>query len=729
MTERILALKRRALCTRQAGDPEAGALLQEARRQTEGEPEVIRQAKAFAHYCRHQQVTIYDGELLVGSRPGQTTEPEPITPQVFGRRVWQPPDPAFWPTPAATHVFWTEGVFGAAGNHTTLDYTTIFAVGFSGLLARIADRLTRLRDEDPDFARKRDFLLALRIVGEGFLDLSRRYADAAERLAADCTEPARREELLTIARNCRRVPAHPPTNFWEACQCAWFSFFFLPDAPGRVDQYVGPCYDRDLAAGAITPEFAQELLSCLWIKVFEHAGAPSGVSAHNHLTLGGVKADGSDASNAVTALCLEVTGELGLNRPQVGLRCNANTPRRLLRQAVDALARNNASPDFCHDEVIINALHQAGVSLQDARDFSLSGCHEVIVTGKAQMGSVEGFINLPKVLRMALGLEPALMPAVDLASLTDFAALWARLEEAMELTAQAAHLSAVGRDEKAAQDPGGHLQASLVVADCIENCRGYTQGGARYNFCNYDLIGTANLADSLAAIRQLVYGERFVSLAELAAALDADWEGYEFLRQRILNDLPHFGNQDASVDSLAGRGLTRFDAIMKRRTPYRGGCYILGTLAGGENMHIEFGRTTGATPDGRRAGAPLADSAGAAQGRDRHGVTALLNSVAGLPHHLLPTATTLNVKLDPVLLRSDEGREAIVALIATHFAAGGQQLQFTLVNREMLLEAKAHPERYRDLMVRVAGYSAPFCSLWDDLQDEIIARTEHALSC
>jgi formate C-acetyltransferase len=318
---------------------------------------------------------------------------------------------------------------------------------------------------------------------------------------------------------------------------------------------------------------------------------------------------------------------------------------------------------------------------------------------------------------------------VDLAAITSFEVLWARLQETMELVAEAAHQSAIGRDAKAAEDPGGNLPGSLVVADCIEECRGYTQGGARYNFCNWDIVGTANLVDALATIRQLVFEERFVTLTELAEILQADWEGYEPLRQRVLRDLPHFGNEDALTDALAGQVIETFDVIMKRRTPFRGGCYILGTLAGGENMHIEFGRVTGATPDGRRAGEPVADSVGAAQGRDRAGVTGLLNSVAGLPHHLLPTATTLNVKLDPRLMLSDEGLEAVVSLIDAHFRAGGPQLQFAFVNREILREARAHPERHRHLMVRVAGYSAPFTSLWEDLQDEIIARTEHAVGC
>jgi len=721
----VLSLKARALRSRQLGDPRAEALYQEAWSQTEGEPLVIREAKALAHYYRHQEVRIQAGELLVGTRPGLTEDPDgEVIPAVFGRRVWEAPGP-WWPTPPEVEPFWRHGVLSPAGNHTTLDFETVFSIGFVGLMERIDERLARLLREAPGETDRRHFLEALKIVAEGYLDLSNRYAQQAEALAEAESDPARRAELLHIARNCWRVPAQPPTHFWEACQAAWFAFFFLPDAPGRVDQYLYPCYARDREQGLLDREFARELLCCLWIKYFESVGAASGVSAHNHLTLGGVRPDGSDASNELTWLCLDVVEELQLLRPQVGVRWHRHTPPDLLRRAVRALRSGTGSPDFCSDEQIVPALVEVGVSLEDARDFSLSGCHEVIVTGKAQMGSVEGFINLPQILRMALGLEPELQPPADLSAVATFDGLWQRLEESMDHVAEAAHQSAMGRDRAAAEQPGGHLQASLVVQDCIEKALGYTQGGARYNFCNWNIIGLANLADSLAALRQMVFEEQVLSLPEFIAILEANWEGQEALRRRILNQLPHFGNGEEATDSLARQIIVTFDRLLKRRTPFRGGEYLLGTTAGGENMHIEFGRVTGATPDGRRAGEPLADSIGAAQGRDRQGITSLLHSVASLPHRLLPTATTLNVKLDPTLLRNDAGVEAVAALIQSHFRAGGQQIQFSFVNRKILLEAKEKPELHRNLMVRVAGYSAPFTSLWEDLQDEIIARTEH----
>jgi len=724
MNGRVAEIRARALRSRRGRDPEAERLKQESLVQTEGEPAVLREAKAFAHYCRNRTLVIHDGELIVGSPSCMQYDPvEATTPQIFGRRAFATP----WPVSEEVQLLFREGMLSGAGNHTTMDYETILAVGFEGLMDRIHHRMERLSPDEPDAEEKRLFLEALRIVADGYVALCRRYGDYALARARETGDEARRRELEIIAHNCLRVPAEPPTTFWEACQALWFCFFFLPDAPGRVDQYLYSFYRRDVEQNEITRGFARKLVSCLWIKYFEFAGAQAGVSALQHLTLGGVRPDGSDASNELTYLCLEVTEDLRLHRPQVGLRWNRDTPPELLRRAVRVLRTHSGNPDFCNDEQIVPALVRIGVEPEDARDFSLSGCHEVIVTGRAQMGSVEGFINMAKVLRLALGLEPALGEGTNLDGINGYDAFWDALEGAMDFVAEGAHQASVARDRQAAEMPGGNLTASLVVNDCIENVRGYTQGGARYNHCNWDVIGIANLADSLAALRKLVFEERALTLPEFAEVLRANWEGHEVLRLRILNHLSHFGNDQDEVDGIASQIIDAVSKIMKQRTPFRGGEYVLGTTAGGENMHIEFGRVTGATPDGRRDGDALADSLGAAQGRDRDGVTALLNSVAKLPHELLPTATTLNVKLDPRLLVDDVGVGKVAALIQGHFLAGGQQCKFNMVNREMLLEAKRSPEKHGDLMVRVTGYSAPFTALWEDLQDEIIARTEHGV--
>ena len=723
MNERIAAMRERAMRSLPQGDPRAGELRKESAEQTEGQPPVIREAKGLAHYYRNRTLVINDGELIVGGTPRIQKEDE-IQPQIFGRRNWES---GGWAVPDHIDLLFKEGMLSPAGNHKTLDYDTIFAIGFCGLCEQIDDRMARLDGSEPDYEKKRDFLEALKIVAEAYIDLSNRYADYALELAGKEQDSARREELENIAANCRQTPARPPANFWEACQCAWFSFFFVPDAPGRVDQYLYPFYKSDMEKGAITRDFAKELVSCLWIKYFESVGVQSGVSALNHLTLGGMKADGSDATNDVTRLCLEATEDLKLLRPQVGFRWNRNTPAEILEQAIGVLQTKSGNPDFCNDEQIVPALISIGVAPEDARNFSLSGCHEVIVTGMAQMGSVEGFVNMSKMVRMALGLEPALMTNGDLSRIDSYDKFWEHITHIMDFVAEAAHEASVCRDRDAAERPGGYIEASLVTRDCIENALGYTQGGARYNHCNWDVIGIANLADSLAAIRKLVFEDKALSLRQLADMLAEDWEGNEQLRMQIANQFPHFGNNDDDVDELAKQVIETFSNILRRRKPFRGGEYILGTTAGGENMHVEFGRVTGATPDGRKSGTPLSDSIGAAQGRDREGVTALLNSVAKLPHKLLPTATTLNVRMDPKLLDTQEGVEKVAALLSGHFASGGQQMQFNFYDRETLLEAKRSPERYGNLMVRVTGYSAPFISLWDDLKDEIIARTEHGL--
>jgi formate C-acetyltransferase len=724
MNERITAMRERALRSIHQSDPRIGELRKESMEQTAGEPSVIREAKAIAHCYRNQTLVISDDELIVGDTPRLQMDSK-VQPVIFGRQGWAGING--WQVPDYVHLLFKEGVLSWAGNHKTLDYDTIFAIGFYGLCEQIDGRIARLDMTDPDYEEQKNFLEALKIIAEGYMDFTDRYADYALELSRNGVDPVRKNELEAISRNCRRVPAYRPTNFWEACQCAWFSFFFVPDAPGRVDQYLYPFYKEDVQNGTITREFAKELVSCLWIKYFEYVGAQSGVSAINHLTLGGVMPDGSDASNEVTQLCLEVVEDLKLLRPQVGLRCNRNTPSEILEQAVRVMRAKTGNPDFCNDEQIVPALINIGVKPEDARNFSLSGCHEVIVTGMAQMGSVEGFINMPKIIRIALGLEPSLKNGFDLSEIDSYDKFWKHITDVMDSVAEYAHEASLVRDRISAEQSGGYLEASLVTRDCIENARGFTQGGARYNYCNWDIIGIANLVDSLIAIRKMVFEDKILSLQQLADVLASDWEGHEQLRIQITNQFPHFGNNDDEVDKVASQVIETFSSILKRRIPYRGGEYILGTTAGGENMHVEFGRITGATPDGRKSGMTLADSIGSAQGRDRQGITAVLNSVAKLPHKLLPTATTLNVKIDPKLLDDEDGIEKIAALIRGHFSSGGQQIQFNFYNREMLLDAKKHPEKYGSLMVRVAGYSAPFVSLWDDLQDEIIARTEHSL--
>ncbi|MCE5276762.1 MAG: pyruvate formate lyase family protein [Planctomycetaceae bacterium] len=736
MTERIKRLL--AITLRSCGmhDPLAGELARQGDERAAGLSDILRQAHSLAHYYRHCTLVVADDELIVGGGllnmlpPGKSgavgelpAVPMTVEPHVQGS------DP-----------FMTQGLVRGAGNHTSVDYDTLLAAGFQGLIDHIDRRAARLSAEESPAGQggmatraagrhgasddKKEYLDALKIFATACRDLGRRYHDHALELAAKETRPARKAELEAIAANCQAATGAGPQTFWQACQCLWFGFYLLPDAPGRVDQYLWPFYQRETAAGTLTRERAGELIACLWMKYFQVHGFSTPNMARHHLTLGGLRGDGSDGATDLTDLCLEVFEELRIPSPQVGVRWHRGMRPQTLRRAVAALRSGTGSPGFCSDEQIVPALVALGVAVEDARDFAMSGCHEIIITGRAHMGSVECFLNMPKLIRIVLGLEPAFAPLPEI-KLDSMDAIWRALTMQMERLALSMHDYSYARDQHAAQWVA--LQASLLTRDCIDNVKGFWQGGARYNFCNCDIIGAANLADSLAVIEQLVFIDRAVTLENLAAALADDWVGHETLRSRVLQRLPHFGNDDARADSIAARIITTFSDLIARHRPYRGGRYTLGTLAGVENMHISFGTVTGATPDGRKSGQTFASSLAPAPGRDTRGVTAMLNSVAALPHRLLPTSTTVNVKLDPSLLRDDEGIDKIAALIEGHFRAGGQHLQISMVNRAMLLEARRNPARYGDVMVRVAGYSAPFASLTPDIQDEILERTEHGL--
>ncbi len=719
MNERLAMLRARTLTTPEAIDTLAqDTIWAEIVARAAGEPDVIRAAKAWAHYRRHRTVAIHPGELIVGSRAvTHYTPAEPIPDD--GQAGFH-----FPASPPLAQAYLDADMIITCGNHETIDYEMALNVGFARLIDRVDRRLAEIGDADAD---KRHFLTALLIAAESHIEFCNRYADLAETLAADCDDPTRRDELTTLAANCRRVIEHPPETFWQACQAAWFAFMFAPDSAGRVDQYLLPYYRRDIESGRITREGAKELLCCLWAKIQGWMGGTERRTGNHRVTLGGVTPDGADAVNELSWMCLEVTEEMAVTRPQVGVRWHEHMDPAFLARAVKVQRTGLNNLEFCSDEQIVSALVHAGVAEQDARNFSLSGCHEVIVTGKSQMGAVEGMVNLPKTIRIALGLEPDIKADVDLTAIDSYEKLWDAVVDALAETAAAMHEHSEHLDSMRAGAPGGALESSLLTQGCIENAASTPQGGAVYNFCNWDAIGIANLADSLAAIRRVVFQGQRLTLAEFVETIRTDWADHETLRLEILASDDHFGNDNDAVDSIAADIIVALDQLLKTKAPFRGGQYILGTLAGYENAHSHFGSRTGATPDGRKAGESFASSLAASAGRDHHGPTAMLNSVAKMPHHLLPTSTVTNISLAGKLLEHESGIDHVAALVQGHFESGGQQCQLTFYGRDELLAARAEPDKHGHVMVRVAGYSAPFVSLDEPTQDEIIARTEHML--
>ncbi len=655
---------------------------------------------------------IRPGELIVGV-PGYFTNEDMAE---FQDPI---PESVNQPCPENIRALIDQGFFILCGNHQVANYRKVLDIGLRGIMDNIE---TALADQSLPGETK-DFLSAMRVLAESQIQFCHRYAATAHAQAQDCSDPTRRSELEIIAGNCERVIEFPPRTFWEACQALFFTFLIIPDSPGRIDQYLYPYYQQDIDSGRITPEFAEELLCCLWIKYFEYWGKDHLRSGVTHLALGGLTPEGECAVNPVSYMCLDAAEKLSIIRPQIAIRCNRKTPREFIRRGVELLRRNFGSPDFCSDEQIVPALVNIGIPPADARDYCPSGCHEIMIPGKSQMGALMGEFNLPKTLTHLLGVEcmPG-APQIALTELHDWKSFRSSWRKIMAYTAKAIHELSYFEDER--RDAANvWVNGSLLTDGCIESGRSLARGGALYNHCNWDAIGLANLADSFIAIKQLVYDNHEITLAELAQHLKDNWRNGESLRYRIAKTVPQFGNNQHEVDNIAAEIIRDIAAALESFTPYRGGKYILGTLAGYENAHAVFGNATAATPDGRRAGDPFPGSLGPAPGRDRSGITAALNSVAAIPHELLPTSTVVNVTVDPGMLRTEAGVDKLAAAIIAHFDSGGQQLQFTIADAELLRQARLEPEKHSGLMVRVAGYSARFTSLENNVQEDIIART------
>ena len=678
-------------------------------------PDFRRVAEACRMLAEKGDVQIAPDELIVGRAPS--------LPQAEAEKLWQGfvPEPAWIPSEESQRLE-KDGFIIWCGNHQTPGYRAVLENGWGGIAEQIERRLAELSGSATP--EELEFLSALRSLAGSQQLLIGRYGKAAAALARECSDPQRRRELEILAADCREIALRPAKGFRQACQLLYFVFLLVPDSPGRLDQLLEPYYRQDIAGGALTREEARELLAALWIKFFEFHGKDHERSGLVHLALGGVTPEGRDAVNDLSWLCLEVAEELAIIRPQIAVRWHSGMPEDFLRRAVRLLRKNFGSPDFSNDEVVVEALTRIGIPLADARDYCPSGCNEIMIPGKSQMGALEGEFNLPKTLRCLFGLDP--LPSGEVfkctapSSMAEVMGLWRGvLREVVAAICRASYEV----DRERARQPWW-FGASLVTEDCIGRARNISAGGALYNFCNWDAIGLAELSDSLAAVERAVFTDRLVSWEGLRDLLRDDWAGGEELRRRFLREFPHFGNQSPETDAIAAQILEWVVAEFACHTPFRGGCYTLGTLAGYENAHAVFGAATGATPDGRKAGEAFAGSLGPAPGRDRSGVTAMLNSVASLPCVLLPTSTTVNVRFDPGIL--DAGEDRLAALIAAYFAEGGPQLQITLADAAILLEAQSHPELFSGLMVRVAGYSAKFTSLDKKVQDEVISRTINA---
>jgi len=700
------------------------------------EPLVVRRALFFREVVeRHLPVQMLDGELVAGSYCNTALSKTHTRAEA---RAWKR-GVAHWRREAQSLNDTGSGNCGAVPGHLIPNYPKVLRLGFR----RIAAELEEMRAREPD-AAKHNFLRALVICCEAAIAFASRYAGEAERLAREEADPTRRAELEEMARICRRVPAEPAATFHEALQSLWFAHMLVMAAesypgpglsPGRIDQYLFPYYQADLASGRLDRAQARELLQCLWIKhnyAYDYQGRIGNQGINSGfgqlITLGGINADGSDASNDLTWLMLDVIEDMNLLEPKPNIRLHEKTPEELLRRVAGLVAGAQGSPFLLNfDEASMRGLAWEGLPQEQLWDYAPVGCLENTLQGCDRSGTVDVNLNLAKAIELTLsdGVDLAtgrrLGPRTgDSRAFPDFASflgafkrqLTALLERLVDCNNQADAL-------RAEFEPTPYL--SVLVDGCAESGRDVTAGGARHNYITIEGIALATAVDSLLAVKRLVYDERRVAMGELLAAIRANFDGHEELRQTLANRAPKYGTDDADADGLA-REVSRFwtEEAFRRVSPATGRRYRGGYLSW--NYWIGYAPLTAATPDGRRRGTFLSNGVCPVNGADREGPTAAIRSVGHLGLETAPNGASHTLNLSPSVLRDEEHVAKLAALLRAYSRVGGTALQINVIDAGMLRAAQADPDTYCNLLVRVTGYNAYFVTLGLEIQDEIIAR-------
>ncbi|BDU76076.1 trans-4-hydroxy-L-proline dehydratase [Mesoterricola sediminis] len=782
MNERTARLRQESLDAVPALTPERALLVTAFHREHLGRhPVPVLRARCFEHLCRHKAVWIGEGELIVGERgprpkavptfpeltchsaedlrildvrPKTSYKVDPAMIEAYEREVipyWRGRslrDQIFEVLPAEWHAAYAAGVFTEfmeqrAPGHTVLD-GKIYGKGLRDFQADIRASLARLDYAgDPEAVDKRAELEAMHISCDALILLAERHAEEAERQAAACADPVRRGELETLARVCRRVPAEAPRDFQEALHYYWFCHLAVITelngwdafSPGHLDQHLLPFYRAGLRAGTLTRESARELLECFFVKFNNHTAPPKvGVTAAEsgtytdfaNINLAGLLPDGSDGSNEVTDLLLDVIDEMHLLQPSSNVQVSRKTPDAVLKHALRVIRNGYGFPSLFNADSVVEEQLRQGKALEDARAGGCSGCVEVGAFGK-EAYILTGYFNLPKMLELALhdGLDPRtgeqLGPrtgaAADLRTLDDILrAFEAQTRHFLDIKIRG---NQVIERLYATRMPAPFL--SVLTDDCILTGRDYNAGGARYNNTFIQAVGIGSLTDALAALQSEVLAKG-LDLPAFVAALDADFRDQEPLRLRLANRAPKYGNDDPAADELMVRVFRFLFEAIDGRPNGKGGAYRLEMLP--TTCHVYFGSVCLASADGRRAGEPLSEGISPVQGADRRGPTAVLRS-AGKMDHVKTGGTLLNMKFSPTLLAGDAGIDRLHHLVRAYFKMDGHHVQFNVVTAEKLREAQRDPGRHRDLIVRVAGYSDYFCDLSPELQEEIIRRTEH----
>ena len=779
-TERTTRIKNRLVENERQIDVERARYATASYRATAGEPMIIRRAKMLLHLVRHMSIAIDPDEMIVGNRSllprmgviapegavawiDKELEILPSRPQdrfnITAEQIHELREEIFpyWRgqtledtvaarVPDEVRVAVVGKAFSLnqtdhAQGHILPDVASWLRLGISGLRDRV---ITTRRQPEVQSETQQHFYQASLIVLQAAAEFIIRYADMAQEQAEITDNADRRRELRLIAKICRHLAEQPARTFHEALQAVWFLFVLLQIesnassfSPGRFDQYMLPYLEQDLRSGQLTLDQAQELLEYLWLKFNEivllrssssaryFAGFPIGFN----LVVGGQLADGTDATNLLSYMCLRAQADLGLTQPNLSIRIHQDSPDEFLQTASFVISQGSGMPQVFNDEVIIPGQLGRGIAPTDAMNYAVVGCVELSTPGKSLGWSDASMFNLTRVLELTLfggrdphsgaqiGLETP--PLDDLQSFADLTRAYdQQLTHFVELMVKGCNV--VDRIH-AEIYPSPFL--SLVVEDCITRGLDVTAGGARYNFSGVQGVQIANVADSLAAVKQAIYEEQWLSPGELLAVLRDDFAGQEVLRQRLINRVPKYGNDDDRVDQHAQKWGDRYSELVAQYPTIRGGVYQPGFYT--VSAHVPMGANVGATPDGRLAGTPLADGGlSPTAGRDKRGATATLHSVSKLNLKLASNGTLLNMKFLPMFFAGEAALKKFTLLLRGFCRLHIPHVQFNVVSAAVLRQAQANPEAYRSLVVRVAGYSAYFTELDKALQDEIIRRTE-----
>jgi formate C-acetyltransferase len=782
---RIARLRQESVGTAVRVSGERAALITKFYRsgQAEGESVPVKRALAFKYLLERVSIPVEDGQLIVGLRgtgPNEVpTFPEISThtmadlealdsrsnmpyrvdgkiKELYENRVipfWKGSsmrDLMFsslskeWKDAYEAGIF-TEFMEQRAPGHTA-GGSRIFEMGVLDIKKEIHATMASLNPSNPGYNNRLEELRAMEIASDAIMAYANRYATKLEEMARAEPNESRRGELSRMAEICQRVPAHSPKGLWEGLQHYWFVHVGVTYetnpwdsfTPGRLDQHLYDLYRKDVEEGKMTRQMAKELLESFWLKFNNQPAVPKvGVTLEESFTyndfakinLGGLRADGSDAINELSYLILDVLGEMRTLQPNTAVLVSSKNPERFVVEALKVVNPGFGEPPFFNfDGVVVKMLRQ-GKSLKDAREGGVSGCIETGALGN-EAYVLTGYLNLPKILEVTVnnGFDPRTGKRIGIATgdpkdYGEFEGLFRAFTEQLKYFVS---VKIAGNDiiESLYAE---HLPVpflSLWLGDCVEGATDYNAGGARYNTSYIQVVGLGTVADSLASMRYNVFEKKRFGMADALEALGTDYDGNEAMRQTFLNKTPKYGNDDPYVDGIASRLVNTANDMIERYppTPVRKAsrrAYFLPTTA-----HVYFGKVTGATPDGRKAGLPVSEGVSPVQGADRKGIAAAFSSIAKIDWDQTGGAL-LNQKLSPDLLIGDEDIRKMAHMIRAFFIMGGHHVQFNVVSAELLREAQLRPQDFQDLMVRVAGYSDYFVNLPKGLQDEIIARTEH----